>query len=384
MRVSSHLKRAGRQIFVKLPDALQRQIAQHYCHYKSKRVRQDKVPRTVIFFITSRCNLRCGHCFFWKELNAGAAELNIDEIDKISQTLTKPVSLSLTGGEPFIRKDIPDICEVFEKNCGIGALGIATNGTFTEKIMNDVHCLLKSKRYPDLSVQVSLDGPEAIHDDIRGVSGSFFKAMMTLKELMVLKESYPALSVHAAVAVQKRNLQVLPELINYLSPFNIPLRFNIVRGGSFGVFKLPIKAANDFDPKDEEGSFLTIEELKTTFNLLKGLNGRDGYWFWSRRQEKIWELSIEILECQHCTIPCFANVMETVLYPQGDVAFCELSKPFSNIRSYNYNFKELLNSKESEKMRHLISRCFCIHGCNLSTGLTFDPETVVSVLKNKR
>jgi hypothetical protein len=64
------------------------------------------------------------------------------------------------------------------------------------------------------------------------------------------------------------------------------------------------------------------------------------------------------------------------------VSFCELSKPFANIREFDYDFSGLWNSEDAAKMRKLISRCCCIHGCNLTTGLTFEPEMVLAVLNS--
>ncbi len=80
---------------------------------------------------------------------------------------------------------------------------------------------------------------------------------------------------------------------------------------------------------------------------------------------------------------CYANAMESVLYANGDVVFCELSKTYTNIRKNDYDFRKIWESEEADKMRKLISRCCCIHGCNLTTGLIFDPEIVASTLKEQ-
>ena len=130
----------------------------------------------IDFFVTSRCNLRCSHCFYWRELNtASDTELSIDEIRKIAQSFMHPVSLSLTGGEPFLRKDLKEIIEAFQAGCGTREVGIATNGTLTENIVETIRSVLEDGNLSSLSVQVSLDGLEGTHDAIRGVKGSFQK-----------------------------------------------------------------------------------------------------------------------------------------------------------------------------------------------------------------
>ena len=310
-------------------------------------------------------------------------ELSIDEIRKIARSFDHPVSLSLTGGEPFIRKDAEEIIEAFHEGCGTHEVGIATNGTLTKTTVETIRSVLEAGYLSTLSVQVSLDGLERTHDAIRGVKGSFQKAMATIKELKKVGAHYPGYELKTALAVQRGNFRELKEYVEYLLPLKIPLRFNIVRGGNFGIFNLPKSASSGFDPKDQNNSFLSLEEIKGTYTLLKKLSDDNPFHFWPSRQQRIWELSIKMLEEHRFEVPCYARFMESVLYANGDVSYCELSKPVGNIRRFEYSFKELWESEKPDKMRKLISRCYCIHGCNLTTGLTFEPETVVSVLNKK-
>ena len=373
-----------KKLFSKLPRPLQLPLASAYCTRKKKWVQSLETPVALIFFVTSRCNLRCSHCFYWKELNTGNAELSIDEIRRIAASFKHPVSLSLTGGEPFIRKDLKEIIEAFHQGCGTREIGIATNGTLQKATIETIRSILEADCLSSLSVQISLDGLEKTHDDIRGVKGSYKKAISTIKELKKLEGKYPGFRLKTALTVQKRNLSELKEFVDNLLPLKIPLRFNIVRGGRFGVFNLPPTACSDFDPKEGGGSFLSLDEIKGAYALLKEMNDGSSFHFWPSRQQRIWELSIQMLEEKQSAMPCYASAMESVLYSDGDVAFCELSKPFANIREFNYAFARLWKSEKADKMRKLISRCCCIHGCNLTTGLTFEPETVVSVLNENR
>jgi MoaA/NifB/PqqE/SkfB family radical SAM enzyme len=335
----------------------------------------------LIFFVTSRCNLRCKHCFYWQELNtASEKELSIDEIQRIVGFFEHPVSLSLTGGEPFLRRDLKKIIDAFHKGCGTKEVGIATNGTLTKTTVETIHSILEADFLSSLSVQVSLDGLEGIHDSIRGRKGSFKKAINTISELKKIGVGYPRFHLTTALAIQKSNISELKEYVEYLLPFRIPMRFNIVRGWNYGVFKLPFNASSGFDPKEQENTFLSLKEIKDSYIFLKKMSECSDFHFWPARQQRIWELSIKTLEEQDSEIPCYARFMESVLYANGDVSYCELSKTVGNIRTFDYNFKELWKSENAEKMQKMISQCCCIHGCNFTTGLTFDPETVVSVL----
>jgi MoaA/NifB/PqqE/SkfB family radical SAM enzyme len=369
-----------KRIFSKLPHIVQLPLAKAYCNQKKKWVQNLETPVALIFFVTPRCNLRCSHCFYWQELNASEYELSIDEIRKIASSFKHPVSLSLTGGEPFIRKDVKEIIEAFCQVCGTKEVGIATNGTLTETTVKTIRSVLGTDCLSSLSVQISLDGLEGTHDAIRGVRGSFQKAMATITELKKIGVHYPGFKLKTALAVQKANFSELKEYVEYLLPLKIPLRFNIVRGGNFGVFGLPKIASSGFDPKDQDSAFLTLGEIKDAYNFLKKLSDDTSFHFWPSRQQRIWNLSIKMLEKRRSEMPCYARFMESVLYANGDVAFCELSKPVGNIRAFDYDFERLWKSEDAANMRKMISQCYCIHGCNLTTGLTFEPKTVVSVL----
>ena len=373
-----------KEVFSRLPQFIQLPAAKAYCARRKRWVKGLKTPVTLIFFVTSRCNLRCGHCFYWRDLNKATDDaLSLDEIRAIARSFEHPLSLSLTGGEPFLRSDLKEIIQAFHEGCGTREVGIATNGTFETTTVQTVHDILREGFLTDLSVQVSLDGLEETHDSIRGIKGSFKKAMNTLKSLAELRKEFDAFYLKTALSIQKRNLTELKDYVENLIPLKIPLRFNIVRGESFGVFNLPKNAASGFDPKDENSTYLSLKEIERVYGWLKNKSNQSTFHFWPSRQQQIWALSINMLKHGRSDIPCYADAMESVLYANGDVAFCELSKAYANIRKFDYDFRKLWQSETAEKMRRRISRCCCIHGCNLTTGLTFDPATVVSTIRER-
>ena len=120
-------------------------------------------PPFLTLFVTSKCNLRCLHCFNWKSLNK-KDDLALEEIKKLSLQLEDLDSLLISGGEPFLRDDLPKIVEFFYKNNKLNTLTIPTNGFLTEKIHSQIQKILKIAEGKTVWLNFSLDGTEKMHD----------------------------------------------------------------------------------------------------------------------------------------------------------------------------------------------------------------------------
>ncbi len=83
--------------------------------------------------------------------------------------------MNVTGGEPFIRKDINEIIDVIRPKTN--RIVISTNGFFTEKIIE------LFKKYPDLGIRISIEGLQKSNDTIRGIRNGFDRGLRTLLTL---------------------------------------------------------------------------------------------------------------------------------------------------------------------------------------------------------
>lgn len=133
-----------------------------------------RTPLFVSWQLTNRCNLKCKYCDYWrypdeKELSSQEVFSAIDELAGAGT-----VAISFTGGEPLLREDIGSIVD-HAASKGI-ATKINTNG------------LLIAKKISELThveqVNLSFDGPEDIHDRIRGEASyrAVFEAVSLLKK----------------------------------------------------------------------------------------------------------------------------------------------------------------------------------------------------------
>jgi radical SAM protein with 4Fe4S-binding SPASM domain len=138
--------------------------------------------------ITERCNLRCAHCYqesyTGKELSFQELLIVIEQfkdlLDKVSSGSRIPVRghITVTGGEPFIRKDFLDLLEVFHANRDRFSFAILTNGSFI-----DVHIAHQLRRLNPSFIQVSLEGTKLTNDKIRG-PGAYESTISALTDLV--------------------------------------------------------------------------------------------------------------------------------------------------------------------------------------------------------
>lgn len=145
--------------------------------------------------ITSRCNLKCRHCYIG---DARQIDLPTDKIMNVLEEFQKMQGLRLliSGGEPLLHPDFWSINDALP--CfGFRSI-LLTNGTLIEK---DIASRLKVHE-----IQVSIDGVGHSHDMLRG-RGAFSKAVGSLRELVKTGKD-----VSVATMVHAGNLDDFPRL----------------------------------------------------------------------------------------------------------------------------------------------------------------------------
>jgi MoaA/NifB/PqqE/SkfB family radical SAM enzyme len=150
------------------------------------RLRRTRKLNTIIFFVTSRCNATCETCFYWEDLNR-QGDLSWEEIVKLSHNTPPFTDLWFSGGEPTLRKELPEIIDLFVRNNGVRYINLPTNGLRPYRTHEIVeHCLSQNQGL-ELHVNIALDGLRESHDFMRGVPGNFEKALETARLLRKLK-----------------------------------------------------------------------------------------------------------------------------------------------------------------------------------------------------
>lgn len=324
-------------------------------------------PISLILFVTNRCNSFCKTCFYWQNLNT-PDELTIDEIKKISSSMDKLVWLAIGGGEPFLRNDLAEICGIFVRTNKVESLSIPTNGLLPERISKITERIISSTGI-NVEISLSLDGIGEIHDEIRGVKGCFSKVLETAELLNQLKTKHPNLTTKVCTVISNKNYRELRQIGEFVKN-NLQIDFHgceLIRG----------------NPKDPEFSPPPVEALDNVMNDIMTIYS--AYFFnpnYSYLESKlavglkkyILNKNIDLLKGRGKIIPCYAGAINGVIYPNGEVAFCELKPSIGNLRDYDFDFKQLWNSEKSRKIiKETTKNCTCTHSCFQNTNVMFNP-----------
>ncbi|MFH1430138.1 MAG: radical SAM protein [Candidatus Uhrbacteria bacterium] len=142
-----------------------------------KRVRGHmRLPIDAVIAVTYICNSRCTMCDFWKETRQPTMTLN--DYRKLPKTLR---DINLSGGEPFLHKDIVEIVRVIREACPKAQITISTNGFLTDQIVERVQAIRCF--YADIGIRISIDGVGAMHERIRRIPNAFDRCRTTLRAL---------------------------------------------------------------------------------------------------------------------------------------------------------------------------------------------------------
>jgi len=198
-------------------------------------------PFEIVWNFTYSCNLRCKHCY--EDAGRKRPELSTDEAFEVIDILSKTAhiglpALSLSGGEPLIRKDFFEVLIYAKKK--IPYISMATNATLLTKDT--------AKTLKDLGVgyvEISLDGAsKEVHEGFRRVPGCFEKTMKGIRNSVEA-----GLDTCIATTAQKENLGEFEKIVATAEDLGVRfMHFNYIPTGRAKAF-----VELDLTPKERLG-----------------------------------------------------------------------------------------------------------------------------------
>ena len=326
---------------------------------------RETLPRYLILGMTNLCNSKCVTCFYWDHLNVNRhLELTLEEYDRALADLPSLYSVVLTGGEPTLNRELPDVTRLLYRRHDASNVTMPTNSLIPEQVEAIVARVLESRRddRQTFTVGLSLDHLGERHDRIRGAPGNFPKVIETYGRLAALKRKSRGLTVNVQTVLASFNKDDLPEITGWVSR-NLPeIDFH-----SFELLRPPFP-----DPSIRP---LTPQEYGDRLTFLKP------YWAKFDRYRPVLrnlkvaarKAELETLEQERMVYKCYAGTISGVLNPEGTVALCEVQWEIGNIRDFGYSFSRAWFSEKAVAMRRSIAgrACWCTHSCFMTSSLPF-------------
>lgn len=349
-----------------------RRIARHLELTRRAAERQPaRTPPFLILFVNSACNLACDHCFYWKELN-GKDDLTREELFALADSLDPIESLGLSGGEPFLRRDLAEICDRFVRRNGVKRIDCPTSGWFTERTVEQLTQLFRNEALGHVSIELSLDGMPPYHDWFRRGRGSFARAMETYDALAELQQREPRLQIDAVSTVTAENVGQLRRLTAYLferCPKMSRHHLALLRGERKRGSLAPPELASYRALVDESRRLWSSRDPKRDGSVV------DPMLHWAKEKT---------VEARRQVVPCKAGVLTGVVYANGDVSLCEHHPPLGNLR--RASFREIWSSEPARALRDSIARneCWCTNEVFLWPSLVFQPAPLTQAFLGSR
>lgn len=190
-----------------------RHLGKFFKIYRTGNLRHLWSPKIITIVPTLACNLNCRMCHQKDIRRCGEREMTINEFSMVLDNLKKlkVTQINLIGGEIFVDKKRGwKMINLMEEKGFLYSLGTNCFNLNLDDVLK-MNCL-----WGLVEVEISLDGPEKVHDEIRGIKGAFKKTI----ELIKVMKTYeiPIMSVSV---LQEKNLNYLKELADILKSLNV-------------------------------------------------------------------------------------------------------------------------------------------------------------------
>lgn len=210
-------------------------------------------------------------CYIWQKQDK-IKDLSPDEIEKIfNNKLLKDLEIiNITGGEPTLRSDLANIVNIILNNClRLKRIDISTNGVNTLQVIDKIESILALLLPTDirLTVNISLDGPEEVHEKVRGVSGIFKNIEETINELKGLVSLYPFLSIGLNMTVSKLNYHAIEDARRYAQNKSIGISFTLAAISDIGVESSQVRENFEFDEEEKDKIASSMEDLEAVRSI---------------------------------------------------------------------------------------------------------------------
>lgn len=340
-----------------------------------QRVRK-RTFHSLFLFVTSRCNSLCRTCFYFDKLNS-KDDLSFDQIRKISETAPPFEKLWLSGGEPFLRDELPEIVALFARNNRVANVNLPTNGLLRERIFRSIDRMLAAAPGVSIDLNFSLDGLANTHDAIRGVPNNFRRTLETIRETEKRYSNVRRLRRNVLTVITRENYNEIVELGLRLAGENLSGHyFEIVRGETPDA-ELKRLRRDDVAALHRRLMPFHRHYARKLFAHLPPGARQFATMYYLGNLRLHFDLHESCLEQpRKWPMPCTAGETTIVIDHNGRFRACEMRGIVGNLADFDFDIPRAMTSSamrdEVDAIRE--ANCWCTHSCFIQESSKFSPR----------
>jgi len=318
-------------------------------------------PYKLNVHLTWKCNSRCRHCSIWQRPAAGD-ELDADEYRRIFARMPRLAILSITGGQPTLRRDLDRIIlaatELLPK---LSVVSVNTNALTPPADVALVETVLSECPGLRFDVSISLDGLRETHDAIRGVPGNFAKIEDLVARLRGVQYVHRGLRIGLSTTITRTNLDELEALVG------------VFPEKDFHTFDFYATSEAYYGEPSPEGMALNDRDLARARRVLRTRKARS-------IEDLLNRMFVRLAGFPRRQPACTAGTSAVSIYPDGQVKRCYfLTHSIGRLREVDYDLPKLLRENKRE-LRRPCKECW--NTCNAYTTLIARPfRALVSLVR---
>ena len=324
----------------------------------------DQKIKHLILHVTNHCNFRCAHCFV--DFVNPKKDLKLSDYKKISEKVNDLFWLDIGGGEPFLRKDLYEIVNLFKKQ----VVSIPTNGWLKKNIVDQVTEM--DNKNTEIVINFSLDGLENTHNQVRKNKDSWNKVWEAHEELKKIK----FVKIRFITVIHEGNYDEILPLMKLIKKNGADFHSVILLRG---------------DPLDSTVKLPTFDKLEKLapkmFDILETYNYGQGHIsanILKNYHRYLWKESIETLKKKTQVVPCLAGKSHLVLWGDGKVSSCEMLPEVGNLKDNDLD--QILKSQSFKEQKKSIKdkKCHCTHNCAMVTSILYNEKKWPNLIYQKK
>lgn len=345
-------------------------------------------PLTITYSVTAACQSQCKTCnigrVYLENPKLAEKNLTLEEVEKTFKSLGPIYFFNISGGEPFMRPDLPEIVRLAAIHLKPRLIHSPTNGIappFIAKTTRKILEVMDEHLPPSvpISIKPSIDGVGEMHDYVRGYKGNFKKLEKTIDELLAIRAENPRLHVDLGTVISNFNLDHLDEIEDWVHERGIEsyrheiaeqrAEFHNLGDGITPTAEVYERLVADFKRK-------IIENIKEKA-------------FLTRTTEAVrlvyYDVATQILRQKKQVTPCYGGISNIHLNYDGTVWPCCVlggDQALGNVRDFDYDMQALLRSAGAMKAKKYIAdgNCACPLANQWLNNVLLTPRHMLKVL----